>query len=796
MLNSFSLSNKKILSLLLFTVTTFIQATPFTKGNVLESNKTVRHITKPIPQEQESQKQQSQASDFFDNDSISFNLDEKKVLDSVLGNLSSSMTDFDRDQIYKGLKKALKETPLIPLDSSDDLNITSNQPISLDQIDKIEESLISKERDALLHQEEMQAVELANKQTNPKTSKNEKSKSQKAESEDDSEGDNEAYVPKLNANIPKPKEEISIFDRGKKSVQISQVRTTVNPKKIKATVGTSSDKSSSETSNNNDSPKAKSPLSGKEKSDKEIKKDNDITVVAGMPIWKRKQYAPVPNTGTTNYKSVDFLKDFYAKNIQKNYVKEMINSLSSSYFQGRATRTRGQRISMAFLNYELEKAGYKGPYNGSFIQVLKLADVRVQNTSLKIGKKDLTYLNDYHFDIPTSIKDLTTYNVIFIGKGKASEIQQALEKNYKANTKNAVIVTPSNLFDIKSLYKHLGSLTPQKHKKKLVVLNNQPYETERMNIEHENRIGKNFSRKLSIDNIIYNKKFMPTLFLKKTVWNEIYGAEFSYQTLSNYLYHEKQFPLSVTKVQPQNLSFKATILKDNALVGNLVALGHGFDPNKENVIISASYDGQANTSSANYNATGIAAMLSLAKIYGQVNKKVNLKKNIIFLFFVGNRQGNLGAKFYTTFPSYPHVNTFLNIGLNGIGVQRNKDPKVLYASCSKHYLVRFNEFINKMNLKSGAYKLDFVVNKDLGYVYTSDAWQFGQINIPFIEFTDSPTPEKYINAKDGTANLNYDLLMKRIEYIAHFLWNVCTSEEGSRDLIQKKALIESINLRK
>ncbi len=515
-----------------------------------------------------------------------------------------------------------------------------------------------------------------------------------------------------------------------------------------------------------------------------------------MPIWKRKQYAPVPNTGTTNYKSVDFLKDFYAKNIQKNYVKEMINSLSSSYFQGRATRTRGQHISMSFLNYELEKAGYKGPYNGSFIQVLKLADVRVQNTSLKIGKKDLTYLNDYHFDIPTSIKDLTTYNVIFIGKGKASEIQQALEKNYKANTKNAVIVTPSNLFDIKSLYKHLGSLTPQYDIKLLVVLNNQPYETERMNIEHENRIGKNFSRKLSIDNIIYNKKFIPTLFLKKTVWNQIYGAELSYQTLSNYLYYEKQFPLSVTKVQPQNLSFKATILKDKALVGNLVALGHGFDPNKENVIISASYDGQANTSSANYNATGIAAMLSLAKIYGQVNKKVNLKKNIIFLFFVGNRQGNLGAKFYTTFPSYPHVNTFLNIGLNGIGVQRNKDPKVLYASCSKHYLVRFNEFINKMNLKSGAYKLDFVVNKDLGYVYTSDAWQFGQINIPFIEFTDSPTPEKYINAKDGTANLNYDLLMKRIEYIAHFLWNVCTSEEGSRDLIQKKALIESINLRK
>ena len=118
-----------------------------------------------------------------------------------------------------------------------------------------------------------------------------------------------------------------------------------------------------------------------------------------------------------------------------------------------------------------------------------------------------------------------------------------------------------------------------------------------------------------------------------------------------------------------------------ATVRNVCGILHGSDPelSKEAIIITAHLDhigqqgivGDTICNGADDNATGVAAVVSLADAFGVVAGKKReespLKRSVIFMTFWGEEKGLLGSRHYVNHPLWPLEKTVCNINVEMIG---------------------------------------------------------------------------------------------------------------------------------
>ena len=134
------------------------------------------------------------------------------------------------------------------------------------------------------------------------------------------------------------------------------------------------------------------------------------------------------------------------------------------------------------------------------------------------------------------------------------------------------------------------------------------------------------------------------------------------------------------------INLKINLLKKSADAYNVVGVLEGTDAalKSEAVIIGAHYDhlGRGGIESlapnskeihhgADDNASGVAALLELARQFSQ--NRTN-KRTIVFIAFGGEEEGLLGSKFYTNNPAFPLEKTVAMINMDMIGrLQNDKD---------------------------------------------------------------------------------------------------------------------------
>jgi Zn-dependent M28 family amino/carboxypeptidase len=193
--------------------------------------------------------------------------------------------------------------------------------------------------------------------------------------------------------------------------------------------------------------------------------------------------------------------------------------------------------------------------------------------------------------------------------------------------------------------------------------------------------------------------------------------------------------------RPVPLGLKASMAIKNTLrtieSQNVIAKLEGSDPRlkDEYVTYSAHWDhlgigapvnGDRIYNGALDNASGVAAVLEIARAFTQVQPQP--KRSILFLMVTAEEQGLLGSEYYSISPLYPLNKTLANINLDGINQWgRTKDITVIGMGASD-----LDDY-----LKAAANEQGRVLRPDpepeKGFYYRSDHFNFAKQGVPALD---------------------------------------------------------------
>ncbi len=193
--------------------------------------------------------------------------------------------------------------------------------------------------------------------------------------------------------------------------------------------------------------------------------------------------------------------------------------------------------------------------------------------------------------------------------------------------------------------------------------------------------------------------------------------------------------------KPVPLGLKASMAVRNTLrtidSQNVVARLEGSDPalKDEYVVYSAHWDhlgvgapvnGDKVYNGALDNASGVATVLEIARAFTQAQPQP--KRSILFLMVTAEEQGLLGSQYYSISPLYPLNKTLANINIDGVNQWgRTKDITVIGMGASD-----LDEY-----LKAAADEQGRVLRPDpepeKGFYYRSDHFNFAKQGVPALD---------------------------------------------------------------
>lgn len=194
--------------------------------------------------------------------------------------------------------------------------------------------------------------------------------------------------------------------------------------------------------------------------------------------------------------------------------------------------------------------------------------------------------------------------------------------------------------------------------------------------------------------------------------------------------------------KPVPLGLSASISVTNSIKKsvshNVLALWPGSERADEYVVYMAHWDhlgvgepvdGDSIFNGAVDNATGVAAILEIAKAFTQSSSRP--ARSILFLAVTAEEQGLLGSAYYAANPVYPPAKTVAAINIDALApFGRTKDIIIVGKGQSE-----LDEYVEAAAKKQGRY-LKGEKNPSGGTYYRSDHFNFAKIGVPAL-YTNS-----------------------------------------------------------
>jgi Zn-dependent M28 family amino/carboxypeptidase len=165
---------------------------------------------------------------------------------------------------------------------------------------------------------------------------------------------------------------------------------------------------------------------------------------------------------------------------------------------------------------------------------------------------------------------------------------------------------------------------------------------------------------------------------------------------------------------------------------NVVAMVPGSSRPNEYIIYSAHWDhlgvgapvnGDSIYNGALDNASGCAALLSIAKAYTQLPKSP--ARSVVFLAVTGEEQGLLGSAYYAAHPLFPLNKTVANLNMDDLpATGPMRDLTVIGYGQSD-----LDDYARDAAKEQNRYILPDQ-NADKGYYYRSDHFNFAKVGVP------------------------------------------------------------------
>ncbi len=431
-------------------------------------------------------------------------------------------------------------------------------------------------------------------------------------------------------------------------------------------------------------------------------------------------YTTIPNTYRIIFTIIICTTPYILQSqVSEKELKKHVIQLSSDKFEGRGINTNGIRYAEEYILKSIIKNKLKN-INNSYRQEFTINQWKVSSPNkptLIINKDTLQYINEFYA----------------LGSNSSDKIRLPLYKINNPTIKNIhhdFAILTSNINDTNKINNpHLKAIL-------ISIIDSSKY----TQIIETNKNGN--LNIVNADNFIINKN-LPTHYINKNTTNKI-----------NEL-------LSVGNV---NVHVETSLFKKNSIVNpaNIIGMINGFS-NDSTIVISAHYDhiginhGKINPG-ANDNASGVSALLEIAKVFATSETKP--KYNILFVFFTAEEIGLRGSKYFTENPPIPLNSILANINLDMIGnkdILHKDEPNFIYAYGPKETSTYLMNKIDSINNIKPYLKLDFFENDSIianRFLKMSDQANFITFDIPVLFLFNGLSPN-YHKPIDTYKKLDY-----------------------------------------
>ena len=491
-------------------------------------------------------------------------------------------------------------------------------------------------------------------------------------------------------------------------------------------------------------------------------------------------------------------QEYYAENIDALNLKNHIELLASESFEGRKVGERGQKmaglyIQDFFIKNNLEPS-VPTDLGKRYVQEFEIEKSLLKNVIIKnIEKQETTYQHkiDFLANPFTYLHNENELNVVLTG--------YSILPNEQINGRGVALFL--NTYDREDIF-----------------YSNQDWseKTEKQVLEAQKAGAKAiFFILTNSDNFRYNaKKIQKDKYLNQDIYTlkteKSIGVYFlSMQTAAQLFDYsdaewksiEEQFKENKIPSSLPYATISIKVEKENPLTlttENVVGFVEGTELKDEIIVISAHYDHLGKNkgetaffAGADDNASGVAALLELSKVFALAKKDgFEPKRSILFLTTTAEEVGMLGSSYYTDIsPLFPVSNVVTNLNIDMIGreyVPKNNYPNNDYVSIvgsdwqssilhQTHELA--NENFTKLNL-------DYSYNSKSHpeeFFYRSDQYSFAKYDIPVIFYT-SPDHKDYHKISDTAEKIDYQRVEKVAKLIFHTTWQLANQNKSPKTI--------------
>jgi Zn-dependent M28 family amino/carboxypeptidase len=429
-------------------------------------------------------------------------------------------------------------------------------------------------------------------------------------------------------------------------------------------------------------------------------------------------------------------------------MKEVTRVLSSDAFEGRYPGTAGEEKTMAYLVKQYEEAGLQPGNNGSWFQDVPLVDINASNFSpLTISGKGepFTFAQGEDF-VTVSYRavphtEIADSDLVFVGYGiNAPEKGWNDYAGIDMKGKTAVILvndpdyeTPTigGEFNGKAMT-YYGRWTykfeeaARQGAEAAIIIHDTYPAAYGWNVVESSWTGPQ-SYAQSADNGMSNTK--------ANGWIQLEAARELFSAVGLDL-SEQMEAAKQKGFRPVPLGLKASVSFDNAIrtvkSRNVVGVLPGTKRPDEYVLFTAHWDhlGRCKPNSAGDdicngaidNATGTAALVTLAKAYGAAG---GADRSLVFLAVTAEEQGLLGSEYYAANPVFPLDHTVGGVNMDALSLAGPaKDVTVVGGGKSE-----LDGYLKTVLDSVGRYATPDP-NPQNGYYYRSDHFSLAKRGVP------------------------------------------------------------------
>lgn len=437
-------------------------------------------------------------------------------------------------------------------------------------------------------------------------------------------------------------------------------------------------------------------------------------------------------------------------------IREPLKVLSSDEFEGRLPTTEGEKKTIDFLVSEFKKAGLKPGNGDSFLQKVELMQITADaDMTMTIGDNVFKYKEDM---VASSKREQNTVSLenselVFVGYGvNAPEYNWNDYEGLDVEGKTVVMLINDPGFENPKGGKFQGTTmtyygrwsykyeeASRQGAAGAIIVHETAPASYGWSVVANSWSGPQYglvSKDKGASRVAVEGWL--TLDAAKKVFSDA-GLNFDEEKAN-----AMKGPYSKAMDIAASVTVKNTFEKSES--NNVIATLEGSEKPDEHVIYTAHWDhlgkdeskeGDQIYNGAHDNATGTAAILAMAKAYGELSPVP--KRSVSFLVVTAEEQGLLGSKYYASNPVIPIENTVANINMDAMNVL-GKTKNVAVVGMGKSEM---EDYLKEAASKQGR-TLTQEDRPEAGYYYRSDHFSFAKQGVPalYAEGGNEPADEE------------------------------------------------------